>query len=181
MSTLAHAFERTGIATVTLGLVRAQLEGTAVPRGLFCDFPLGRPLGRPNDPEYQHRVLWQALSMVDRVSEPTIEDFPDAIIDDGKSSVVCPLPPQHDPNLHPAVDEARGIRSAYDRATSELGNSAGAVRTLNAEQIPEAVEAFARVAEGTHWKQAGIPGIPARVAQDTSVALIGSATIVEPS
>ena len=29
-----------------------------------------------------------------------------------------------------------------------------------------AIEAFIRVAEGTPWKEAGIPGIPARVSQD---------------
>ena len=31
---------------------------------------------------------------------------------------------------------------------------------------PEAIEAFVRISEGTPWKEAGIPGIPARVAQD---------------
>ena len=166
MSTLAHAFEAAGMATVTLGSIRAQLEGTAAPRGLYCNFPLGRPLGRPNDAEFQHHVLWQALSMVDRVSEQTIEDFPDTIIDDGETALACPLPPRHDPDAHPAVDEALGIRGAYDRAVSDWGNAVGTGRTVDADQIPEAVGAFARCAEGTHWKKAGIPGIPARVAQD---------------
>mgnify|MGYP000284807589 CR=1 FL=1 len=50
MSTLAHVFEAAGMATVALGSVRKQIESTAPPRGLWCDFPLGRPLGKPGDP-----------------------------------------------------------------------------------------------------------------------------------
>jgi hypothetical protein len=49
VSTLAHVFEAAGIATIALGSVRKQIESTAPPRGLWCDFPLGRPLGRPGD------------------------------------------------------------------------------------------------------------------------------------
>ena len=116
MGALAHAFEATGIATVTLGSIRAQLEGTAVPRGLFCDFPLGRPLGRPNDPEYQHRVLWQALSMVDRVSDPTIEDFPHAIVDDGESAVTCPMATATRPQRSSRVDTTEP--TPYERQVS---------------------------------------------------------------
>jgi hypothetical protein len=33
-------------------------------------------------------------------------------------------------------------------------------------RIPDAIEAFVRVGDGTPWKEAGIPGVPARVAQD---------------
>lgn len=79
---------------------------------------------------------------------------------------MCPLPARHDPDAHPAVDEVRGLRSAYDRAIAKFGNRAGAARILDADSIPDAVEAFIRVAEGTPWKSAGIPGIPARAAQD---------------
>jgi hypothetical protein len=79
---------------------------------------------------------------------------------------MCPLPARHDPDAHPAVDEVNGLRGAYERAVTKFGNRAGAVRILDANAIPGAVEAFVRVAEGTPWKEAGIPGIPARVAQD---------------
>ena len=37
---------------------------------------------------------------------------------------------------------------------------------VDADQIPDAIEALARVADGTPWKEAGIPGVPARVSQD---------------
>jgi hypothetical protein len=158
-------FEAAGIATVTIGSIREQLYNSAPPRGLFCDFPLGRPIGVPGDPAFQHRVLKAAFKLLES-EEPVLEDFPESIEDDASEVLVCSLPPRYDKDAHPAVDEARGLRSAYDRAVKKFGNRAGAVRLLDADAIPAAIESFARVVDGTPWKEAGIPGIPARVAQD---------------
>ncbi len=80
--------------------------------------------------------------------------------------LTCPLPPRHDPDAHPAVDEARGLRVAYDRAIEKYGNRVGAGRAISADDVPSAIESFIRISEGTPWKEAQIPGIPARVAQD---------------
>ena len=114
MSTLAHVFEAAGMATVALGSIRKQIESTAPPRGLWCDFPLGRPLGKPGDPEFQHRVLTAAFALLG-AAEPTVTEFGESITDDANEVLACPLPPRHDPDAHPAVDEARGLRAAYDR------------------------------------------------------------------
>ncbi len=165
MSTLAHVFEAEGLATVALGSQRNQIEHTAPPRGLWCDFPLGRPLGRPSDPAFQHRVLQHAFSLLGATG-PVFEVFPEAIHDDGTEVLACTLPPRHDPDLHPAVDEARGLRHAYERAVAAYGNRAGTGRVVDADGVPAAIEALVRVAAGVPWKEAGIPGIPARVAQD---------------
>lgn len=153
------------MATVAIGSIRGQIYGTAPPRGLFCDFPLGRPLGVPGDPAFQRRVIERAFAMLER-TEPAVEDY-EVVIDDGDSQpLACPLPARMDPDAHPAIDEAKGLRPAYDRAIAKYGNRAGAVRLLDADSIPAAIESFIRVAEGHPWKQAGIPGIPARVSQD---------------
>lgn len=165
VSALAHIFEAAGIATVTIGSIREQLYNTAPPRGLFCDFPLGRPIGKPGDPEFQHRVLAHAFGLL-QSTEHILRDFPDVIRDNTEESLVCALPPRFDAEVHPAIDEAKGLRPAYDRAIAKHGNRSGAARTLDAKAIPEAIEAFLQVAKGTPWKEAGIPGIPARVAQD---------------
>ena len=165
MSTLAHVFEAEGLATVALGSQRNQIEHTAPPRGLWCDFPLGRPLGRPADPVFQHRVLRHAFALLDAPG-PVFEVFGEAIHDDGTEILACTLPPRHDPDLHPAVDEARGLRHAYDRAVATYGNRAGTGRVVDADGVPAAVDALVRVAAGVPWKEAGIPGVPARVAQD---------------
>ncbi len=165
MSTLAHVFEAEGLATVALGSMQRQIEGTAPPRGLFCDFPLGRPLGIPGDAEFQHRVLRHAFSLLD-APEPVVADFDEAIVDTGDEMLACPLPPRSDPDLHPAIDEAHGLRAAHDRAVERFGNRMGAGRVVDADHIDDAIAAFVRVAEGMPWKEAGIPGVPARVAQD---------------
>ena len=165
MSTLAHIFEAEGIATIALGSIKSQIETTAPPRGLWCDFPLGRPLGVPSDSEFQHRVLSKAFELLDS-PEPIFAEYDVSIVDDGTEVMACPMPPRHDPDLHAAIDEANGIRPAYDRAIAKYGNRVGAGRTVQADEITTAIDAFIRVADGTPWKEAGIPGIPARVSQD---------------
>ncbi len=150
---------------MAIGSIREQIYNTAPPRGLFCDFPLGRPLGKPNDAKFQHEVLEHAFRLL-AADKPVVEDFATSITDDTAEVLVCNLPPRFDADLHPAIDEAQGIRAAYDRAVSKYGNRAGAARIIDADGIRAALEAFIRVGEGTPWKEAGIPGIPARVAQD---------------
>ena len=162
---LAHVFESAGIATVTIGSIREQLYNTAPPRGLFCDFPLGRPIGKPNDAEFQHKVIAEAFDLL-KSPVQVIRDFGETIVDNPKENLFCDLPPRFNADVHPAVEEAGGLRQAYDRAVKKLGNRAGATRTLDADEIPEAIGAFVKVADGIPWKEAGIPGIPARVAQD---------------
>ncbi|MEM9560964.1 MAG: selenoprotein B, partial [Actinomycetota bacterium] len=84
-------FEAEGLATIALGSQRNQIAGTAPPRGLWCDFPLGRPLGKPGDPEFQHRVLATAFSLLD-ADGPVFAEFPEAIVDDATEVMACPLP-----------------------------------------------------------------------------------------
>lgn len=165
MSTLAHIFEAAGLATVALGSIRQQIETTAPPRGLWCDFPLGRPLGEPNNPEFQHRVLEHAFELL-QATGPVFEEYDVSIHDDVEEMLACPMPPRHDPDAHPAIDEARGIRPAYDRAIEKYGNRVGAGRVVDVDDIADAIAAFIKVADGTDWKEAGIPGIPSRVSQD---------------
>lgn len=165
MSTLAHVFEAEGLATVALGSMQRQMEGTAPPRGLYCDFPLGRPLGVPGDADFQHRVLAAAFALLGS-DEPVVARYDESIEDAGDTVLACPLPPRSDPDLHPAVDEARGLRGAHDRAIERFGNRMGTGRVVDADHIDEAIAAFVRIADGTPWKEAGVPGVPARVAQD---------------
>jgi hypothetical protein len=70
--------ETRGIATVVIGLVRPHLETTKSPRSLWVPFPLGRPLGEPEDPAFQRRVLMAALGLLERRDGPVLlVDFPD--------------------------------------------------------------------------------------------------------
>jgi hypothetical protein len=94
-----------------------------------------------------------------------LEEFEEAVTD-GAELLTCPLPPRSNADLHPAIDEVRGLRPAYERAVQQFGNHAATGRVVDADGVEDALLSLILVADGTPWKEAGIPGIPARVAQD---------------
>ncbi len=156
MSVLAHVMEEAGLATIVLASMRPVVEKMKPPRALYCEFPLGRPLGVPNDPEFQHRVLAEAFALLDAPNGPVIADFPD-VIESDEQPLACSLPPRFDPNLPACVDEARGLRKAYDRAVASRSRT-DLGRVLTADQIPDALAALHRIASGDDWKTVEIPG-----------------------
>lgn len=165
MGTLGHVLEAEGLATVGLSLVRGQIERTHPPRALHCEFPLGRPLGRPGVPTFQRRVLLAALGLLERAAGPVLETFPEAIVDEADQPLACPLPPRHDPDLPEAVDEAIGLRPAFERNRAATGRTMVG-RVVDPDGIPEAVRAFARIAQGETWDSVGLPGAPSEVVLD---------------
>lgn len=78
MGGLGHYFEQEGIPTTSISLFRFQSERMRTPRALWVPFELGRPLGAPDFPEFQKRVLRAALALLERTDGPVLEDFPDA-------------------------------------------------------------------------------------------------------
>jgi len=153
---LAHVFEAAGIATVVLSSVREMTVKVAPPRALHCEFPLGRPLGHPSDAAFQHDVLARAFALLDATSGPVLVDHPE-VIEADEQPVACALPPRFDPTLPPAVDEARGLRRAYDRALARRGvTSVG--RAVTADGVPDALAVLHAIANGADWATAGIPG-----------------------
>ncbi len=74
---LARALEMTGIATTSISMVREHTEKIRPPRALFVPFPFGHALGRPGDPDLQHRVLRAALDLLAEPAGPVLRDFPD--------------------------------------------------------------------------------------------------------
>lgn len=171
VSTLARALEAAGIATVSLLSNRKQAEGIGPPRGLYCAFPLGRPLGKPLDPAYQRRVLDAAFALLDapaspaspspsspppgsaaapETTEPLIVDFPDGIEDEADQPLACPIPPRLDPNEAPAIAEARALRPAYERGLARTG-APQVGRVVDADGVPEAIRPFVAVVEGAPW------------------------------
>lgn len=137
----------------------------APPRALHGEFPLGRPLGKPLDPAFQHAVLAAAFALLERPGGPVLEDFPEVIASTGGEPLACSLPARFDPELPAAVDEARALRGAWDRSFAASGRTSLG-RAVQADGIPDAVGALVRVSEGTDWKQAGIPGNPIVAAHD---------------
>lgn len=152
--------------TVQLASNRAQAEAVKPPRALYCQFPLGRPLGKPNDAAYQRRVLDAAFQLLDRRSGPVVETFPDVIEGEAGVPLACPLPPHHDPSLPRAVDEAMGLRPAYDRQLAATGRTVVG-KLFGPDQVPDIVGLFVRIAEGNApWQELTALGVPRLVAQD---------------
>ncbi|MGE0877509.1 MAG: hypothetical protein AB7L13_06210 [Acidimicrobiia bacterium] len=155
MSALAHVFEACGLSTVALSLVRSQAVRGRAPRTLHCEFPFGRPLGRPLDVSFQRRVLDEAFALLRRTDVPVLVDFSETVSDQADEPLVCVLPPRHDNALHPAVDEAVGLRPAYER-THNRTHRTGVVRAGGPDRVPELIEVFVRIAAGHDWREAGI-------------------------
>ncbi len=59
--------ENAGIPTVSITLLPEVTKHVRPPRALVVDRPLGYPLGAPNDPGLQKRIMIAALSLL---SEP---------------------------------------------------------------------------------------------------------------
>ena len=83
-------FEAQGVATILISLVREHTEKQKPPRALFVPFPFGHALGRPDDPDLQHRVLRAALDLLAEPAGPVLRDFPD----DAEPGAEPPAPAQ---------------------------------------------------------------------------------------
>jgi hypothetical protein len=155
VSTLAHVFEAAGLSTIVLASMREVAEKMQPPRTLFCEFPLGRPLGRPGDAAFQRDVLERALGLLDATA-PVIEAHPE-VIESEEMPLACSIPPRHYPSLPPAVDEARGLRAAYDRSVATRGLTAVG-RIIDADDVPAALDVLHQWAEGASWDELPLPG-----------------------
>jgi hypothetical protein len=157
VSTLARALEASGIATISLLANRTQAELVGPPRGLYCEFPLGRPLGKPLDAAFQRSVLDAAFALLPRTDGPIIESLDVVIEDEADEPLSCPIPPRLDPNEPAAISEARGLRAARDRGVERTGTTQVG-RVVDADGIPDAIRAFVEVVDGTPWNEVEYPG-----------------------
>jgi hypothetical protein len=74
---IARTIEEAGISTTSISLVREHTEMVKPPRALWVPYPFGAPLGKPNDPVLQHRVLRAALDLLAEPAGPVLREFPD--------------------------------------------------------------------------------------------------------
>jgi len=154
--TLAHVFELAGLATIVLTPMRDVAERIKVPRALYTAFPLGLSLGKPGDKEFQHKVLKWSFSLLDEPKGPVVKAFPDQINVAEGNQITCPLPPRMNLNLHPAADEAEALYAAYTRAYTKKNRTSMGMQ-ICAEQVPEALQKFAKIVDGVHWAEVGFP------------------------
>jgi hypothetical protein len=162
---LAHVLEENGLATVQLSSVRGHTEQIKPPRALYCEFPFGRPVGKPNDPDFQHRVLRSAFALLERPAGPVLEDFPDVIDDAAEEPLACTLPPPAHSDKPAEIDEALALRSAYERQRAKTGRTSVGL-SAGADGIPALLASFIRIRDGELPENAGLPADPHRCALD---------------
>jgi hypothetical protein len=134
---LAHKLEERGFATVAIASVRAQAEKTRPPRALWTPAMLGRPLGEPEDPSFQLRIIRAALALLERTNGPVIlEDFPD------DPPGWCDSPDWTAPKTDPSQDfasELQAMLPLWQAAQARFGRTSIGLSF----QPPEAWPAFA--------------------------------------
>ena len=152
MGGLAHYIEDEGIATTQISLIREHTEVIKPPRALWVSFDLGRPLGVPNDPEFQTSVLKHALKFFEEKSGPVLEDFPFDAPDSGSEpvQVACPVNFNHrvaaTSSIRKLTEQFAGemdqMRSWYDIACNEKDRTTTGVSGLSPDDVVKLLTAF---------------------------------------
>ena len=108
--------------------MREHSEAIKPPRALWVPFELGRPLGQPNDVEFQQRVLRACLGLLEANSGPVLEDYPEDVPADADSGdmigmscqIELPQPPSNESELtRSLLQEIRQIMPWYELAVNQ--------------------------------------------------------------
>ncbi len=72
VSLIARGLEQEGMPTMTLGVAKDVVQSVRPPRTAYYDGELGSVAGLPNWPEYQRRILDEALRLIEPMDQPQI-------------------------------------------------------------------------------------------------------------
>jgi hypothetical protein len=125
--------------------VREHTETIRPPRALWVTFDLGRPLGIPDDPPFQRRVVKAALDLLARTDGPLIADYPEHAPEvTDFSGWACPinLAPGQVDSLTAEIDR---LATWYDRSVANLGRTTVGVSGLD---MPTAGALVSRALDG---------------------------------
>lgn len=137
MGALAHYLERESIPTTQISLIYEHTEKIRPPRAMWVPFELGRPLGVPDNPGFQKKVLHSTLELFEAEKGPVLEVFPEEALAFGSGESVdedawaCPVnfsAPREETNLEKRVSafkrEAAELRTWYDLGVQQRGRTA---------------------------------------------------------
>ena len=131
MGALGHFLERRGMPTAGISLVREHTETIRPPRALWVTFELGRPLGIPDDADFQRRVLRAAAGLLERTDGPLIADYPEHVREPADfTGWACPigLSPASVGTLAAEIDR---LATWHDRAVAARGRTTVGVSGLD--------------------------------------------------
>jgi hypothetical protein len=144
------------------------MEAIKPARALFLDFPMGRGMGKPNDPNFQKKVIRAAFDLFNEPNGPVIENFPEIIpVKNGRMGYA--LPPELVLNisdigdLNKLLDEIRvemdTLRPAYDFAVKSRGRTTVGASELNVSDLAPFIAEFLS-GEIPKSPRKGLPAIP---------------------
>ena len=111
--------------------MREHTEIVRPPRALWVTFELGRPLGIPDDPPFQRRVVKAALDLLARTDGPLIADYPEHVPEvTDFSGWACPinLAPRQTDSLAAEIDR---LATWYDQSVARQGRTTVGVSGLD--------------------------------------------------
>jgi D-proline reductase (dithiol) PrdB len=140
VSAISYYLEAEGIMTTGISLVREITESLRPPRALWVSFPLGRPLGKPGDADFQHRVIRHALRLLERERGPVLEDCPlELAAADTEAAPACPIsfpPPAPDGEWQSGLaEELQLLKPWYELGRRRRGRTTVGVCKSTIDEI----------------------------------------------
>ncbi|MBW6485795.1 MAG: hypothetical protein K0B01_06555 [Syntrophobacterales bacterium] len=118
-------------------------------------FDFGRPLGAPDEPEFQKKVLLAALSLLEKSGRPIIEDFlEDAPVSENEfTPTACPVSFRAQTGQGEEIDdigklladfreEAEGLQNWFDIGLKKRGRTTTGTSNLSLKEIVELFSVF---------------------------------------
>ena len=158
MCALSHYIERGSegrVATTGVSLIREHAEGIKPSRSLWVPFPLGRPLGSPDQPDFQRDVLLSALQLLETATETTLADYAHDAPTTGDDPWACAvaLAPPEPANESEAlrdqlIEELRQLAPWHAESRKRRGRSTVGVSGASLDQVEELATLLADFATG---------------------------------
>ena len=165
---LAQYFEAEGFSTVLVGFVREHMEALTPPRALWLDFPMGRPLGKPDDPDFQKKIIRTAFSLLDCKSGPQLVDFSESIaVRDGRMGYALPVDlvltkddiGDVDELLTEVQEEIAAIANDYETACADRGRTTVGASEVALADLAPYIATFVKGDKPSSPRK-GVPPIP---------------------
>jgi len=154
---LSHYIESEGIPTTQISLVREHTERIKPPRALWVPFDLGRPLGAPDEPEFQKKVLLAALILLEEDKGPILKDFlGDAPVSESVfTPAACPVsfgapvgPKEESDDISKLLaafkEEAEGLQNWFDIGLKKRGRTTTGTSKLSLSEIVKFFSVFVK-------------------------------------
>ena len=158
MGALSHYIERGSegrVATTGISLIREHTAGMKPPRALWVPFPLGRPLGSPDQPDFQRDVLLASLRLLETATEPALADYPHEATTSGDDPWACAvaLAPPEPASASEAlrdqlIEEIRQLAPWHAESLKRRGRTTVGISGASIEQIEELAPLLADFASG---------------------------------